>query len=212
MGVACLATLICVGLANSASAQIRRTAWGITVDFTPDWSVPEYQRPLLDIEASTVEGRELTIGVVRGRMVRGYWGIAYVRRTVSEGGAVERLNAGKRSVTVAESARLNGVEVSGFAPAVTLGERAQLGVFLGAGIGRWTGTVRRSVDGDVPATIEASEFLGFPQVNDVVPLLRLEFGGTAILHPTVKLRASAGVAFPGAHIFRVGLIYFFNVG
>lgn len=158
-------SIVCLCLAaGSASAQ-ESSSWGIDSSFAP-WqttkSVEKLTNVVFDQDRQTVsQGSDLSIGIVRGRVLSGDWGVSFVRK---------RIDADRDAVTIAASGctgsqsspsaplvyqcsqqtftssadrlELTGVELHKFAPMITVKSRVQLGVNLAVGIAVGRGTVR----------------------------------------------------------------------
>lgn len=166
------ASLLLLALtATAASAQSDKDShWGVRASFTPSWKVPTQ---LEDIEVlqdyigqdSKITGAEFAVGIVRGRRLSGDWGLAYVRKTVSDSTRID-INNGDACISVGATVQcspnrdvyttgglaFHGVELHKFVPWFTIKRRVQVGMNLGLGAMVVTGgTVTKS---SVASTVE----------------------------------------------------------
>lgn len=136
-----------VALAQSGS-QVR---WGVRATVSPSWSIPQrvFELDVVQDHAgpnSDVHGSELALGFVRARRLGGDWGVAYVRKNLSDATRIE-VDRGPSCVIVGAASQcgdnrdtyttsgtaVHGVELHGFIPWFTIKRRAQVGVNLGLG-------------------------------------------------------------------------------
>ncbi len=134
--------------------------------FVPSWEIPSSLEPVATLHFSEddaaikdldLRGKEFRIGIVRGRMQSGDWGVSFVRRTFVDrhiegyrspgcqggggaGGVVlqceERwTNLDRRGVM------LNGVEVHKFIAFATISRLVQIGLNVGGGIASAQGQI-----------------------------------------------------------------------
>jgi len=224
---------------SSATAQEDSSHWGVGVSFTPKWSAHDTLRTKLlglgsEDDEGDLEGSEFTIGVVRGSVGGGEWGVSYVRRPFENGTTlIERepeecfndqfVNSCSRSTFTRElqDVFLQGVEWHMFIPFVRVAERVQIGVNVAAGAGFPEGTIIETFDNVNTTTIlvpppprtSTDTFTDtFPSaatdvMYPVVPLLKLEAQGAILLAPGLKLKVSAGLSAPSAAAFRIGAVY-----
>jgi hypothetical protein len=142
------------------------SSWGVVGSFVPRWDIPSSLEPLAVLHFSEddaaigdldLRGQEFRIGVARGRMRSGDWGVSFVRKTF-----VDRAIAGYRSpgcqggsssgVVVLQcqetwtdldrrDVMLNGVEVHKFIAFATISQLVQIGLNVGGGIGSTRGHI-----------------------------------------------------------------------
>ncbi len=241
-----IALLVC---ASVAEAQTDRSRWGAAATVVPVWSIPTGSSPLAKlaeavVEASDfgvdVEGVDFRIGVVRGRMRAGEWGVSFVRRTMKDGStqggfeeSCEQVNqAGEVCFKfgdryIYQDVRMNGIEVNKFIPVVAIKERLQIGVDLAGGVGVLKGTAELQTPRNefVPILNPQGQFIGQTFVTtidstivdaktlmvfDPTLLGRVEFAVAGIVSPRLRVRFSVGMNFPGSHVASVGASYFFG--
>ena len=134
----------------------------------PVWSIPTGSGPLGKLAEAVMEsgdlgidvdGLDFRVGVVRGRMLSGEWGVSYVRRSMKDGSTQggftedcqESPGFGQTTVLcfvggeqfIYHDVRLNGLEVNKFSPVVTIKRRLQIGVDVAGGFGALTGTAEQ---------------------------------------------------------------------
>lgn len=202
------AVLLCVGAATEARAQVRTTAWGVTVHLTPAWIVSDYQKHLYDAEELEVRGTELSVGFVRGKTYEGHWGVSFEQRRV-KGGSEVRLDSG-RIRTADANAMLRGISIGGFAPISTIRERAQIGLTWGLGVAQWAGTFTERPAGENESPLTGRGLFPFLVDQEIVPTARLEVTGIWIVTPNLKALVSSGINLPGTNRVALGLIYLFG--
>lgn len=192
----------------TGGAQTLRQRWGVTMSFAPQWKVPDYQARFLNADTVDLSGTDVRVGVTRGRLFGGDFGVSFVRRTIADREAAVVKDDGTILSTRADT--LVGVAIQGFKPFATIRQHAQIGLSFGAGVGRYRGIVVQRRPG-LPATeVEAPALFSFESGPvQVTPLGTLELTGTAIVGTHVKIRASGGVSFPGQQVLNIGLTYFF---
>ena len=222
----------------SVLAQSENSHWGVIVAFTPEWSVADgLFEDLFESQPNNLTGSEFQIGIARGRMLSGDWGVSLVRRKVKEGstiGAREQQceNVGSNTqgcyvfgdVYRYNDVMLTGLEVHKFLPFVTVKERVQVGVNFSGGFGVYSGTATQTRhDSDfvfvppnsnriverAPVTTPGIEAKTLFAL-DTVPLGKLELAVAGILAPGVKVRVGYGLDFPGYPIFSVSGVYLFG--
>jgi hypothetical protein len=105
-----LFAVLCPGLAR---AQITRHYWGVSGAFAPEWKVPSSFQVLFDADDVTFTGSELQIGVVRGGVAKGEWGVSFVRKNVDDESEVRRQVGvecpGCGTILTMRSTKLSGV-------------------------------------------------------------------------------------------------------
>jgi len=128
---------------------------------------------------------------------------------------------------VYQDVKLNGVEVNKFIPVVTVKRRLQIGIDLAGGVGSMTGTAEQQspentfvpvrnpqgqIIGQTVVTTINSTIVDAKELVGIDPMLigRVEFAVAGILGPSLKVRFSAGMNFPGSHTASVSASYFFG--
>ncbi len=87
---AAVLTLALAVLPHDAGAQDRRTHWGVSAGFAPRWTASATWVERL-YAADTIDwaGGDLRVGVVRGSDLGGDWGVAFVKRSLEDGGVYD---------------------------------------------------------------------------------------------------------------------------
>src|SRR5687768_17346874 len=131
-----------LALPATVLAQSEKSHWGVIVAFTPEWSVAEgLFEDLFEAKPNNLSGSEFQIGIARGRMLSGDWGVSFVRRKVKEGSTIgareqqcDDIGSNTQGCYVSgdvytyNDVMLNGVQVHKYVPFVTVKERLQVGV------------------------------------------------------------------------------------
>jgi hypothetical protein len=223
---------------TNALAQSEKSHWGVVFAFTPEWSVAEgIFEDLFEAKPNNLTGSEFQIGVARGRMLSGDWGVSFVRRKVKEGstiGAREEQCDGVGSNTQGcfitgdvytyNDVTLTGFEVHKYLPFVTFKERVQIGMNVSGGFGVYNGTATQThYDSDfVFVPPNSSRIVEKPPVItpgidaktlfvlDKVPLGKLEAVVAGIVAPGLKVRVGYGLDFPGYPTFSVAGVVLFG--
>jgi hypothetical protein len=215
--------------------------WGVGVSASPAWKITARAKELLADEDETIniEGSEVAIGFVRGSTLGGDIGVSYVRKPWKDGlgfsaDSTDCFSPGtnqpqiclrNREQTLFQDVMLNGVEFNWFyAPRFgRIKNRAQIGLNIGGGIAKFSGSVRRVEDRDEPVFTPGPGGGVFQIFNrheeetipvedellSVFPLFKIELMGAVIATPAVKIKVAGGLNFPGAG-FRVLGIYLFG--
>jgi len=192
----------------SASGQTLRQRWGATFDVSPAWTTPDYEAALMNAEDVDLSGSEFRVGLTRGRVLGGDWSLSFVRQSIRD--RDEAVVKSDGTVLSTRGNTLLAAEVSGFKPLGTITRRVQIGVTVGAGVGRFRGTVVRSRPGSAPETVTADTLFSFQRgPAEVVPLGRVELTGAVTVATRTKVRLSGGVGFPGHRLLGIGLTQFF---
>lgn len=129
----------------------QRPRWGVRAGFTPLWSTPSsWSTVLLQTNYDPVlNGRDLRVGIVRGRPLGFEFGLSFVRKTIKKDLIFVRdvyaasgtppnftyTPVPNVTYTGIDDILFNGVDFHVLIPAARLGRRAQIGVLLGAGYG-----------------------------------------------------------------------------
>jgi hypothetical protein len=208
--------LAMLSLASHAGAQPSyEEQWGVNIGITPAWDTGTGVKYLFKADRIDLHGSEVRIGFVRGRQLEGDWGISYVSKDINEDSSIDvdvlscpRGQCGTFYRTLTQNS-LTGVEFHHFEPFKTWKNRIQLGMVGAIGIGWMRGNVyRRTVtDQNDVESFEAPAGELFPPSKDVVPLLKIEVAGVALVARGVKVRASGGFSMPGYHTFSVSFVY-----
>jgi hypothetical protein len=235
VGIAVLSVL----LSSTASQAQDAAHWGVSASYTPSWTdgdrFPKLREPLWGINQdtmSTLQGSEFTVGIVRGSVRGGDWGVSFVHKPFDDGSQLVEVDVSEpctpldctRSTrtVVLQNARLQGVEFHWAPSFVTIADRMQVGMNVAGGIA--------TVKGDAIDTLLFEQTFTVPgfgtqtgafgdtltgSLKDLevlysaVPLLKLEAQGSVILAPGLKLRVSGGLNMPTLSI-RVGAVYLFG--
>jgi hypothetical protein len=200
------AILVCLAIVASSlpvhAQNTQPSRWGAIGSVVPRWEIPPSLEPIATLHFSEddapikdldLRGGELRIGIARGRMLSGDWGVSYVRRTYvdrdiegrrspgcqgSQGPGqssfvqeCEELwtNLGRRDV------RLNGLEVHKFVSFATIAQRVQIGMNFGGGFG--------SVNGNIDTTSFRSTFRCTFPPGTLPPYFDPNFEFTDDFHP-----------------------------
>jgi hypothetical protein len=157
------------------------------------------------------------VGFVRGWLLGGDWGLSYVDKPVDEDSSlndnVANCSRGTCGVfyRTLPDVRLTGIEFHQFHPFKTWKERVQIGTVGAIGIGWLRGKVyrRTTTDESDAESFDAPAGELFPprDTMNVVPLLKLEIAGAAIIAPGFKVRASGGFSMPGYETFSLTFVY-----
>lgn len=233
VGVASI--IILLGLAANGHAQeTDKTRWGVNVGWAP-WQVPSQIDTLFDVESLDVKGADIQIGIQRGKIAGGDWGVAYVRKTLSSDSTVVRSSSSwclggygcvdANTTYVAKSMRLHGVKVHKFFNFGVIRNRVQIGLNLAGGVASISGDVeKREQDLEytygptgIPTSIgvvETTEVVSAEELfgSDIkaMPLLDLQLGVGVIVSPSLKLKILGGLNFPGYQFASVNLVYLFG--
>ncbi len=236
------ALALCLASPRHGFAQeADRSHWGVSFSATPAWNLAQQVRELLseDGEELNIQGREITIGFVRGSTRGGDVGVSFVRKPWKDGlgsssNDVDCFNPGPNQAPVCLSDReqtlfdhliLNGVEFHWFfAPGFArIKNRVQIGANIGGGIAKVTGSIRTINDRQQPVftpgpgggttrivTNHTEETKpAREELLPLFPLLKLELEGAVIVSPAVKIKVAGGLNFPGTGV-RVLAVYFFG--
>ena len=218
--------LVLTSLPHKADAQDRRTHWGVSAGFAPRWTASStWVERLYDVGTMDWGGSDLRVGVVRGSDLGGDWGVAFVRRSIEDGGVhddtptaggVAGQGDGRRPgryVTSGVSAQ--GVEVHRFAPfGGAIADRVQIGLEFGAGVAVFdgladrvdpeSGVVIESVPAGTALALRGVDKLG---IDDLLPLGRVELAVAAIPVWGLKVKVKGGLNFPGTQVFSLSVHY-----
>lgn len=219
------AVVLLVGASTGLAQDARQSHWGISASLVPRWSFPDALADVWDLE-SDMTGSEFRAGVVRGSDGGGDWGVSFVKKTIDDNSVVQLREQACVQLPggAAECARgayhrtrgagMRGVEAYLFMPFATI-RRTQIGVTLAGGVAQIQGTSDRFIEhlivngstvtrgtDSIGAAPFKETFQELPQDWTVTPIGRVELGVGYLVAPGFKIRASAGVNFPGFH--RIG--------
>lgn len=213
---------VCIGIAavllcfpGQVAAQTRRTHWGISGSVTPSWTVPSSFKVLFDADQVTLDGTELRVGLVRGSILKGDWGISFVRKGISDNAEVQRHGpcSDCNTFVTSSNAYMNGVEISKFAPFGTIHQRVQIGIEVAGGVASIKGTAQRRLvlpTGDEIVTdVDAGALITPRGTDEIVPLARVELAVAAIVAPDLKIRVTGGLDLPG-YAVTISAVYLFG--
>ncbi len=139
-----------------ASAPLR-PVWGVTVGVSPLWWTPSWGAYLFESAAARMDftGRDLRLGIVRGRPLGFEFGMSLVQKTFNRDFVIvqnDRAEFGTDFPVVSYRGIDDVTVVAGdshvLLPVKRIGNRAQLGVLLGGGLGFLPDTpIERRVEG-----------------------------------------------------------------
>jgi hypothetical protein len=132
--------------------------WGVVGGFVPLWKTTSSVENLgtlvfADDAVELLKGSEFRIGIARGRILSGDWGVSFIRKNFNDqdpttaeegrgcqGGSTQGgpliLNCTTSNVVLTpDDLKISGVEVHKFIAFVTIKERVQIGVNVAGGIG-----------------------------------------------------------------------------
>lgn len=134
----------------------QETKWGLGFNFDPRWRTPQGVKKLFDAaNAKTflLEGREVKVGVLRGRIYSGDWGFAFVYKKfnnnslIDRSGGLVRMDDGslrvRPDIVYLEGVSLMGIEAHKFVPFTTIKKRLQIGMNFGGGVASISGSATR---------------------------------------------------------------------
>ena len=75
---------VLLGIPGMSAAQTE-SHWGVSGSFTPMWKSIESLRDFYISGEGELEGKELTIGFVRGSTAGGDWGVSFVHKPFKDG-------------------------------------------------------------------------------------------------------------------------------
>lgn len=236
--VAGLAVWLTGVTASAAWAQTSESRWGVSASLMPSWKANgTLQSLLLASGEGRFEGKEFSIGVVRGRTNGGEWGVSFVRKPFKNGVAVtdrEEGNEPNFSYVSIETATPRGVYVRGveFHAAmtfVTIRQRVQIGMLFAGGVGSPEGIVEQKYEYTSRSSFQAFDPVARQTVTRTVvenqnetlqtpaneaffkrqPLGKAEVQVAVIVAPGLKIRVSGGPNTPGTGV-RVNGVYLFG--
>jgi hypothetical protein len=208
-GLVALAWLLVAPL--PAAAQIDDPSWGVTVGFSPQWSVPgDWLAGLFDATTIDVKGPEFRLGIIRGTTLGGEWGVSLIHKRLSKQSTVAVEGSNDLLTLVADDAELLGVEVHRFIPFARAGERVQVGLNVGGGIAQLRGFVTGTYVGSTSTdfTLPFHDVLGVTgRQIDWAPIGRAELAAATLVGERLKVKVSGGFNMPGFQVASVSLSY-----
>lgn len=208
-------TLVMAALLIGAVPAAAQDQWGASFSLTPSWQTGPGVKQLFTADRIDMQGSEFRVGFVRGQEVSDEWGLSFVRMTIAKDSSLDknvaacnRGSCGTFLRTIAPT-RLTGIEAHRFEVLKTWRDRYQLGTVGAVGVAWLRGQIYKrttSVESDVESfDTKAGEL--FPPSTSIMPLLRIEIAGSAVVTQGLKVRASGGFSMPGYHRFNLTLIY-----
>lgn len=227
---ALVATVILLAsMPSIAMAQLSKDGhWGVAASFNPTWtSHDKFREFLYGLDGDwDLEGSEFSIGLVRGSMGGGEWGVSFVRKPFKNGPPLVEVDSEtscfqnfcsgftSTDTQTMQDVYMRGVEFHSFIPFVTMANRVQIGVNVGGGIAFPEGTFVETRDfvstvtGFPPQTDSFTEVRPADEVMyKYVPLAKAEVQGAVIVAPGLKVKVSGGLNMPSAFTFRIGVVY-----
>lgn len=196
-----LVALVLVGAFGSTAAAQPET-WGVSASFTPRWSTPGGVKGIFMADEVSIEGRDVRVGIVRGRAQGGDWGFSFVRQTMEAGGVVV---TGDRRDVLDDGVVMTGAAFEYYGAFFTISRRVQIGAATSFGAASIKGTATR----DGADTVPFAEVLTLGGYNTrVSPLVRVELAVAVILADRLKVRASGGYNYPGVSRLTLGGVLF----
>jgi len=226
--------LLAVVMAPAASFA-QDSHWGVVGSVTPQWKVPSQLENLFDGTVD-IKGTDFTIGIARGRVLSGDWGVSFIHKKLSDGSRVEKIEQrcfpvgstttcfpdGESIVT--RGVTLNGVEVHKYVSFGTIRQRVQIGMNFAGGVGTFHGDLdERELRAEPiafdprtgqPTGFRSVETLETKPASDLidvstVPLLKIQPAVSFIAAPGFKVRVQGGLNLPGYEVFSVvGVVFF----
>jgi len=197
------------------SPTLAQDHWGVSFAVTPSWQTGPGVKQLFTADRIDMQGSEFRFGMVRGQELSSEWGISFVRTTIDQESTLdkdvvpcERGSCGIFLRTIAPT-RVTGIEAHRFEALKTWKDRFQIGTIGAVGIGWLRGQVykRTTTDESDEELFDAKAGELFPPSTSIMPLLRLEIAGSAVVAHGLKVRASGGFSMPGYHTFNLTFVY-----
>ena len=206
---------VVVILLLATSPALAQDHWGVSFAVTPSWQTGPGVKQLFTADDIDMQGSEFRLGFVRGQPLSSEWGISFVRTTIDNDSSLEkdvvpcdRGSCGTFLRTIAPT-RVTGIEAHRFEALKTWRDRFQLGTIGAIGIGWIRGQVykRTTTDETDVEAFDAKAGELFPPSTSIMPLLRIEIAGSALVAQGLKVRASGGFSMPGYHTFNLTFVY-----
>jgi hypothetical protein len=218
-------------LASPAYAQ---SSWGVQGSYVPRWETLPRLEGLFGDEVN-LEGSDITVGITRGSMNGGDWGVSFVRKNIDDSSVVRDMGTrcfGTMSqfcfpdgaVWELGSAFFTGVEAHRFVPFVRI-NRVQIGMTFAGGVASMSGNVTKTsynprvvsqmqgrivIDrGESTTQMTAKDALADIGGPSVFPLGRVEATVAVRATSHLKVKAGGGFNFPGTAKFTVGATWLF---
>lgn len=209
-----------LGLASVAEAQNESSRWGVAGAIVPVWNVPSGSGPLGKLAEAVyeagdlgldIDGADFRIGIVRGRLLSGEWGVSFVRRTIEDGSTQGAFGEDCQDVSplgqpqivcfvygdryIYQNTRLNGLEVNKFIPVVTIKQRLQIGVDVAGGFGAISGTAehQQAFNDLRPIQNAQGQFIGQSHTV-IINTETVDAKGLMVFDPTLLGRVEFAVA------------------
>jgi hypothetical protein len=212
----------------TAQDRDRESRWGVAVSLTPLWKAErELAETFISEGEGSVEGKQFSIGVARGSLLGGDWGVSYVRTPFKKDFQLMEAEAGCENNSCFSfsntqnfrNVELSGVEVHGFFPIVTIKRMVQVGVNVAGGIASVKGEIEEIRESSFSFTqpngqVNTQESLEVEVLpaNEVIykyqPLMKVELQGAFIIAPRVKIKVSWGLNYIGTGA-RLGAVVLF---
>lgn len=224
-----MALLAVLAFASSASAQDKKS-WGVQFGYDPGWQSMSWFSKILPVTLN-LEGKDLRIGVIRGNIRGGDWGVEYVKGDLGNSSSIttnpsDFCDSVQHCGLSKTTYNLNDVSLSGpqahwFKPFVTIKGRAQIGLNSAVGAVWIAGTVEKVEikdyhDGRKPSVFEKRSTddaaAAFKDVTSLsfLPLARIDLAVAAIATENIKVKVAVGlVGFPGRSKFNISVGYLF---
>lgn len=224
-------------LAGSAQAQ-DKSSWGAQISFGQQWQILPLVEKLFQSD-SDLTGREVRVGVVRGRKLGGDWGVSYTYNKINDTSFVQT-SSGRcggyptaeyyRCFNVGTTYQLHGVSFGGleahkYVPFVTIAEHAQIGVNIAGGVVWVKGSAEKRmttvnevnemparkyyVQAETVSSVLAVEAIKEEIGSSMIPMIRAEAVVAVILNRGLKIKASIGIGALGYSRFNIGTTYLF---
>jgi len=218
------AGILLAGAVAPAVAEAQ-SHWGVAASFIPQWTEYKKLREVLIDGEGELEGSQVTIGIARGSVRGGDWGVSFVRMPIKDGAAIA--NPGECEPQpcqpVVQTVTMRGVHLQGveghWSPTFVNIGRVQVGATIGGGIGMPRGTVEDQLEfPDNVIDLPNGQLLVIPGFRDSmtlpveevlrqqVPLVYAEAHANVIAAPGLKVRVSGGLNGIGTGV-RIGLVY-----
>lgn len=231
--------LAVIALAASVSAQTNEeSTFGIQASLGPQWQILPGVKQLFGSDIN-LTGREVRVGIVRGRTLGGDWGVSYSHNKIDNTSVIQASSGlcGGYPTTqyykcfdTGTSYRLynvsfDGLEVHKFVPFVTIAERLQIGMNIAGGVAWVKGSAEKKVTtvqevNEMPtrtyyvpvetiSTVIVADVLKEEGGLSIIPSARVEAVVAIIVARGLKLKASAGIGALGYSRFNLGVTYLF---
>ena len=214
--------------AAQQQSEDQKSHWGISFGADPSWRVPSsgaLRKLVSDARTVDVSGKDIKVGIVRGRDLGGYWGVFLFSRSIGNGSMTDDVQqacfgqpvtcypAGFRYV--AKDVSMLGVLFEKNVPFVTIKRRVQVGITLDGGAASVKGSaeshsfqIANTPTGPSPievvSQVPGAQF--FSGGLTTQPVGGVEVTGAAILAPGLKVLAGWGLNYP-AYAASIRVVY-----